>query len=457
MRVSSTIFREYDIRGIVGEDLTTDVARAVGRAYASRFHQDVVDPVVVVGCDNRPSSPALAMALCEGLNLSGADVQFVGTVPTPALYFATAELKATGGIQITGSHNPPEYNGIKMLIGDRPLYGEAIQSLQRAIEADDYDQGAGQTSEIEILDRYVEEIGSRARVDGPVRLVLDCGNGVGSVVAPQALEAAGIEVLCLYCESDGTFPNHHPDPTVDENLVDLIAAVKDSGADLGVGLDGDADRIGAVTEKGTIIRGDHLLLLYALEALPRYPGAEIVFDVKCSKALPEMIQAAGGVPVMWKTGHSLIKERMKLSGSPISGEMSGHICFADNYFGFDDAIYAAALLARIVQRSGKTISELAEAIPSYPSTPELRVDTTEDRKFEIVRSVVEKYRQTHEVIDIDGARILFDGGWALVRASNTQPVIVMRFEADTPERLSKIRDEVAAIMAAEGVSVPELS
>ena len=396
------------------------------------------------------------MALCEGLNLAGADVRYVGTVPTPALYFATAELQATGGIQITGSHNPPEYNGIKLTIGDRPLYGDAIQALFEAISADDFEQGSGQTTEVEILGRYAEEIGRRAHVDGPVRLVLDCGNGVGSVVAPQALRAAGIDVRCLYCESDGTFPNHHPDPTVDENLVDLISEVRASGADLGVGLDGDADRIGAVTEKGTIIRGDHLLLLYALEALPRYPGAEIVFDVKCSKALPEMIEAAGGIPVMWKTGHSLIKERMKVSGSPISGEMSGHICFADNYYGFDDAIYAAALLARIVQRSGMTLSELAESIPAYPSTPELRIETSEDRKFDIVRSVVDRYKQTHEVIDIDGARVLFDGGWALIRASNTQPVIVMRFEADTPERLREIRDEIADTMASEGVSVPEV-
>ena len=456
MNVSRTIFREYDIRGIVGEDLTPAIARAVGSAFATRLSDDHAHPTVVVGCDNRPSSPELSMALCEGLNMSGADVRFVGTVPTPALYFATAELGGTGGIQITGSHNPPEYNGIKMLVGERPLYGEAIQRLRETIEANDYEQGHGQTTEVEILGRYVEEIGRRAHVDGPVKMTLDCGNGVGSVVAPQALEAAGIDVRCLYCESDGTFPNHHPDPTVDENLVDLIADVKVSGADLGVGLDGDADRIGAVTETGRIIRGDHLLLIYALDALPRYPGAEIVFDVKCSKALPELIAAAGGIPVMWKTGHSLIKERMKLSGSPISGEMSGHICFADNYYGFDDAIYAAALLARIVQRSGRKLSEIAAEIPSYPSTPELRVDTTEDRKFDIVASVVDRYRQTHEVIDIDGARVLFDGGWALVRASNTQPVIVMRFEADTEDRLAQIRDEVAAVMAEEGVTVPEL-
>jgi phosphomannomutase/phosphoglucomutase len=343
-----------------------------------------------------------------------------------------------------------------MIVGSRSLYGEAIQELRRRVESDDFVKGEGRYEEREILQRYAAEIGRRARVDGPIRMVLDCGNGTGSVVAPEALAAAGIEVDCLYCESDGTFPNHHPDPTVDENVADLIDRVAETGADLGVGLDGDADRIGAVTEDGRIVRGDHLLLLYALDALPDHPGAEIVFDVKCSKALPELITRAGGVPVMWKTGHSLIKERMKASGSPIAGEMSGHICFADNYFGFDDAIYAAARLAGLVQRSGRTLSELAADIPAYPSTPELRVDCAEDRKFEVVARAVEHYRAHHPVNDIDGARIDFEDGWALIRASNTQPVIVVRFESETSEGLRRIRDEVAEYLSGEGVSVPDL-
>ncbi len=461
MNVSSTIFREYDIRGIVGDDLTVEVVEAVGRAYATRLRQEVERPTVVVGHDNRLSSPELAEALSAGLNASGADVRFIGTVlgtvPTPALYYAAGELATDGGIQITGSHNPPEYNGIKMIVGDRSLYGSAIQELRVLVQADRYVDGTGAAEHLEILPRYVEEIGRRARVEGPVRMVLDCGNGTGSVIAPQALEAAGIDVDCLYCESDGTFPNHHPDPTVDENVVDLIARVTSTGADLGVGLDGDADRIGAVTETGGIVRGDHLLLLYALDALPRYPGAEIVFDVKCSKALPELISRAGGVPVMWKTGHSLIKERMKESGSPIAGEMSGHICFADNYFGFDDAIYAAARLAGLVQRSGKSFSELAAAIPAYPSTPELRVDCAEDVKFDLVARAVAHYQASHPVNAIDGARIEFEDGWALIRASNTQPVIVLRFEADTVDGLRRIRDEVAGYLGGEGVSVPELA
>jgi phosphomannomutase/phosphoglucomutase len=456
MNVSSTIFREYDIRGIVGDDLTTAIVEAVGRAYASQLRETIDDPTVVVGHDNRPSSPDLAEALTAGLNASGANVIGVGTVPTPTLYYAATVWETDGGIQITGSHNPPEYNGIKMIVGDRSIYGHAIQELRRRVESDDFVVGTGRFERRKILQQYAAEIGERAHVDEPVRMVLDCGNGAGSVIAPEALRAAGIEVDCLYCESDGSFPNHHPDPTVDENLADLVDRVTRTGADLGVGLDGDADRIGAVAGDGTIVRGDHLLLLYALDALPAHPGAEIVFDIKCSKALPEMITRAGGVPVMWKTGHSLIKERMKASGSPIAGEMSGHICFTDNYFGFDDAIYAAARLAGLVQRSGRTLSELAADIPAYPSTPELRVDCEEDRKFDVVARAVEHFRAHHPVNDIDGARVDFEDGWALIRASNTQPAIVIRFESETAEGLRRIRDEVAEYLAGEGVTVPDL-
>lgn len=459
MDVSSTIFREYDIRGIVGHDLTVEVTRAVGRAYATRLRETTgrARPTVAVGHDNRPSSPELARALCEGLNASGADVRLVDLVPTPVLYFAARELGTDGGIQITGSHNPPEYNGIKMIVGEGSLYGDAIQDLRRRVEAESWMEGAGETVRDEILDRYVEAVAGAVRLPAPVKVVLDCGNGTGSVVAARALEAAGIEVVPLYCESDGTFPNHHPDPTVDENLVDLIDLVRSSGAAMGIGLDGDADRIGAVDEGGRIVRGDHLLLLYALDILPERPGAEVVFDVKCSKALPEMIERAGGVPVMWKTGHSLIKERMKAGGSPVAGEMSGHICLADRWYGFDDAIYDAARLAELVARAGRPLSELAAGIPSYPSTPEIRVDCPEERKFGIVARTVEHFRAGHDVVDIDGARIEFDEGWALVRASNTQPVIVCRFEADSVDALRAIRDEVAGWLESEGVTVPPLA
>lgn len=458
MNVSPTIFREYDIRGIVAEDLTADLVEAVGRAYGTRWRRATGRSTgrIAVGHDNRPSSPELAARLCAGLNAAGLDVVLLDTVPTPTLYYATVALDTDGGIQITGSHNPPEYNGIKMVAGGGSVYGEAIQDIRSLVETEDFETGRGTTEREEILDRYAAEIGERAKVDGDVHVVLDCGNGTGSVVAPDALRAAGIRVTCLFCESDGTFPNHHPDPTVDENLVDLIAKVRETGADLGIGLDGDADRIGAVDGDGRIVRGDHLLLLYALDVLPERPGAEIVFDVKCSQALPEMIEAAGGVPVMWKTGHSLIKERMKQGGAPVAGEMSGHICFADRFYGFDDAIYAAARLAQLVDRSGRSLAELAAGIPAYPSTPEVRVDCPEDRKFDVVRRFVERYRETHDVIEIDGARVRFDDGWALVRASNTQPVIVVRIEAETTAALRRIRDEIASALAEEDVEVPAL-
>jgi phosphomannomutase/phosphoglucomutase len=459
MNVSQTIFREYDIRGIVGADLTGEVVEAVGRAYATRWRRLTGRDSgrIAVGHDNRPSSPGLAARLCRGLNAAGLDAVLLDTVPTPALYYATVALDTDGGVQITGSHNPPEYNGIKMVVAGGSVYGEAIQEMRELIEADDYEMGEAGTTRHEILEGYVREVAERAAVEGPVHVVLDCGNGTGSVAAPQALRAAGIQVTCLYCESDGTFPNHHPDPTVDENLVDLIARVRDTGADLGIGLDGDADRIGAVDGDGRIVRGDRLLLLYALDVLEEHPGSEIVFDVKCSQALPEMILAAGGVPVMWKTGHSLIKERMKQGGAPVAGEMSGHICFADRFYGFDDAIYAAARLAQLVQESGCSLAELADRIPDYPSTPEVRLDCPEERKFAVVERMVERYRRTHEVIDIDGARVLFDDGWALIRASNTQPVIVVRFEAQTRAALQRIRDDVAEALAGEGVEVPPLN
>jgi len=453
MEIHSGIFREYDIRGIVGDDLTEEVAELVGRAFGTGLANRAA-PEVVVGHDNRPSSPMLGAAMCRGLNAAGVATRFVGTVPTPALYFAAIEFGTDAGIQITGSHNPPEYNGIKMVRDGGAIYGDAIQDLRRLIEAERFATGDAAHREADILDRYVEEIAARGRVDRPVRMVLDCGNGAGSVVAVRALEAAGVEVDGLYCVSDGTFPNHHPDPTVDANLVDLIARVGDTGAEVGVGLDGDADRIGAVTEQGRIVRGDHLLLLFARDVLKDHPGAEVVFDVKCSQAVPRVIEADGGVPVMWKTGHSLIKERMRQGGAPIAGEMSGHICFADRYFGTDDAIYAAARLAGLIARSGRPLSELAADIPSYPSTPELRLDCPEERKFDLVADAVRHYRRTHDVIDIDGARVLFDGGWALVRASNTQPVVVVRIEADDESRLQEIADDVRAYLAGHGVELP---
>lgn len=455
MEAPDEIFREYDIRGRVGDQLTPALVEGVGRAYGSRL-AGRPGATVAVGHDNRPSSPELADALCAGLNGAGVDAVRVGTVPTPVLYFAERELDADGGVQITGSHNPPEYNGVKMTVDGASLYGEAIGEIRTRILSDAYASGDGSTRSRDVLGRYVDEVGERARVEGDVSLTLDCGNGTGSVVAVEALEAAGVEVDPLYCESDGTFPNHHPDPTVDEYVVDLRERVRSRGRGFGAGLDGDADRIGAVTEQGRVVRGDHLLLLFALDLLEERPGSDVIFDVKCSKALPELIEEAGGQPVMWKTGHSLIKEKMRRIGAPLAGEMSGHICFSDRYFGFDDAIYACARLAGLVARSGRTLTELTERIPSYPSTPELRLDCPDDRKFGVVERVTEHYRGRRPLVDLDGARVSFPDGWALVRASNTQPVVVARFEAESREGLRGIRDEVAAVLGREGVEVPEL-
>ena len=450
------IFRQYDVRGRVGEQLTPELVRSLARSYAALL-ADRSSPRVAVGRDNRPSSPELADAAAAGLAEAGVEAVEVGTVPTPVLYFAERELEADGGLQITGSHNPPEYNGVKLTLDGASLHGEAITGLRQRILAGDLPAGSGRRSEVDVLDRYVEAVAESAPVEGDVRLTLDCGNGTGSVIAVRALEAAGVDVDPLYCESDGTFPNHHPDPTVDAYIADLKERVRRRGRGFGVGLDGDADRIGAVDEDGGTIRGDRLLLLLALDVLERHPGAPVVFDVKCSMALPEMIREAGGEPVMWKTGHSLIKEKMRRTGAPVAGEMSGHICFSDNWFGVDDAIYDAARLAALVGRSGTTLRALAERIPDYPSTPELRLDCPEERKFALVDEVAEHYRGRHPLVDIDGARVDFGEGWALVRASNTQPVVVVRVEARTREALERIRDDVAGVLEPLGVNVPELS
>jgi phosphomannomutase/phosphoglucomutase len=457
MGLNPHIFREYDIRGVVSKDLGGDVAAGIGRAFGSevRRRQAGAEGLrVVVGHDNRPSSPGLAAHAIEGIRAAGVDVTFVGTVPTPVLYYA-AEIHGTdGGLQITGSHNPPEYNGFKMIAGGRAVYGEAIQRLRAMMEAGAFEAGAGRYEARDVVPAYVEDVGGRFRLARPIRMVVDCGNGTGSLVAARLLRRAGIDVIPLYCESDGTFPNHHPDPTVDANVQDLIARVRTEGADLGVGLDGDADRIGAVDERGRIIRGDLLLLLFALDVLERRGAPQkLIFDVKCSQAVPDVFAAAGGEPIMWKTGHSLIKEHMKETGALIAGELSGHICFGEDYFGFDDALYAACALAELVSRGPEPLSARVDRFPAYVSTPEIRVDVREEEKFGIVARAVEAFRRTHDVIDVDGVRVLFDGGWGLLRASNTQPVIVLRYEADSRERLEAIRATMEGWLRTEGVAV----
>ena len=452
--MKSHIFRQYDIRGIVGEDLDPEVTEAVGRAFGSRVRRDAnsSSPTVAVGCDNRTTSPALAEGLISGIRSAGVDVFDVGTVPTPVLYWSEVKLGTDAGVQITGSHNPPEWNGIKMTYGGSSLYGDAIQDLLHSIQASNFTSGSGGYERLTVLDRYVDDIAARFSLDQPMRVAVDCGNGTGSILAVRLLEAIGVEVTPLFCESDPTFPNHHPDPTVDENLIDLIRTIESGNHDLGVAFDGDADRIGAIDDQGKIIRGDILLLLFGLDLLKtRGPGQKLIFDVKCSQVLPELFKEAGGEPIMWQTGHSLIKKKMRETGALLAGELSGHIMIADDYLGFDDALYNACRLIEIISHSGRTLSEMISDFPEYSSTPEIRIDVTEDQKWAVVSEAEVYFKEKYDVIGVDGVRILFGDGWALLRASNTQPAIVARFEARSESRLLEIRTEIAEWLTQAGV------
>ena len=455
MGISEQIFRQYDIRGIVGADLTTRVAHGVGRAFAAYMARNGVKGAVAVGRDNRPSGTALRDALVRALTESDVDVVDVGVVPTPLLYWSLHNLPVVAGIQITGSHNPPEYNGFKLSMGKAALYGDKIQELYSLIQEGNFPAGNGEVHEVQIIDRYVDDIAKRV---GPLsrklKVVCDCGNGVGALVAPKLLDRLGVEWTGLYCVSDGTFPNHHPDPTVPENLVDIIAKVRETGADVGIAFDGDADRIGVIDENGNIIWGDRLLIIYARDVLKRTGGGQpIIFDVKSSQSLPDAIEKAGGRPLMWKTGHSLIKEKMRELGAPVAGEMSGHMFFTEGFYGHDDALYGAARLLRIIADSGKGVSELLADVPDFVSTPEIRVDVAEEIKFQLVDEAAKHFRATHDVIDVDGVRVLFGDGWGLIRASNTQPVLVLRFEARSEERLRAIRDEMEGWLRSRNVRV----
>jgi phosphomannomutase/phosphoglucomutase len=450
------IFRQYDIRGVVGDDVTAEVAEQIGRAFTTLVRRtlSVDSPVLALGRDNRLSSNELADAVKRGMLAAGAQVIDVGTVPTPAHSFAMAYWGTDGGLQVTGSHNPPQYNGFKMAIRGGSIYGDMIQEVRRTIEQEDYLSGEGRAEDRAVLEIYVRELAAKFSIARPVKVVVDCGNGSGSLVAVDLLRALGdhVEVIPLFCESDGTFPNHHPDPVVDKNLVDIIARVKETGADLGVAFDGDADRIGAIDDRGEIVRGDTLLLLYGLDLLEkRGAGQKVVFDVKCTQALPEVLEAHGGVPVLNATGHSLIKKRMKEEHALLAGELSGHIMFGDNYYGFDDALYGACLLIDIVARREGTLSQWIDTFPKFVSTSELRYPATEETKFEIVGRATEHFRKDHEVVDVDGARVLFGDGWGLIRASNTEPVLVARYEARTPERLAEIRRTMEGWLEGEGI------
>jgi phosphomannomutase/phosphoglucomutase len=461
MAIAPGIFRQYDIRGIVDKDLTTEAARGVGLAYAA-FLRDHGPPAaagnaVAVGRDNRPSGPQLRDALVEGLTGAGVNVIDIGVVPTPLNYWALHHLPVIGGIQITGSHNPPEYNGFKLSVGTASLHGEEIQHLYQLTQAPARSAGArkGTVRDDAVIDRYIDDIVARiGRLARPIRAVYDCGNGAGALVAPKLFRELGLIGRGLFCESDGTFPNHHPDPTVPENLADLVAAVRQDRAEIGIAFDGDADRIGVVDGDGTIVWGDRILILYARDVLARTgTGQPIIFDVKCSQALPAAIENAGGTPVMWKTGHSLIKEKMREMKAPLAGEMSGHMFFSEGFYGHDDAIYGAARLLRILADSGRTVAQLLSDVPDFVSTPELRIEVPEELKFGLVDRAVKHFRERRDVIDVDGVRVLFGDGWGLIRASNTQPVIVARYEATSTDRLNAIRNEMESWLRDQGVRV----
>ncbi len=454
MPIAPGIFRQYDIRGVVGDDLTVQAAGAIGGAFASYLARRGVKQPVAVGRDNRPSGKALRDALVEALTACGVDVVDIGVVPTPLLYWSLSHLDVGAGIQITGSHNPPEYNGFKICIGKESVHGEELQELRRLATQGAFPQGTGTVRQDTVVERYIDDIVRRTGpLSRPPRVVIDCGNGAGALVAPTLFTKLLPEAKCLYCESDGTFPNHHPDPTVVENLQPLIAEVTRGGYDFGVAFDGDADRIGVVDSTGRIVWGDYLLILYARDVLARTgKGQPIIFDVKCSQALPDAVTKAGGQPVMWKTGHSLIKGKMKELGAPIAGEMSGHMFFTESFYGHDDALYAAARLMRIVSDSGRRIEDLLADVPRFVSTPEIRVDCPDDRKFSIVDEAVRHFARDREVVGVDGARVLFGDGWGLIRASNTQPVLVVRFEAKTAERLAQIQSEMESWLRSQGVA-----
>lgn len=457
------LYREYDLRGIVGQELTEEIAERVGRGYCT-FVKDRGVKTISVGRDGRLSSPALHKALIRGLIEGGLNVVDIGICPSPLLYFALFTLPVEGGIMITGSHNAAEYNGFKVCVGKEAIHGEEIQSFRRVVETGQYVAGSGRLSEHPIIPDYLAYIktsfdGLKA---GRLHVVIDCGNGAAALVAKQALELLGCRVTGLYCDLDGRFPNHHPDPTVLENLEDLMHAVKEHKADVGIGYDGDADRIGAIDEQGRVLWGDRLMVVYSRDVLAAKPGSTIISEVKASQSLYDDIEKHGGRPIMWKTGHSLIKSKMKSERAVLAGEMSGHMFFADRYFGYDDAIYASCRLVEILAKEQRPLSSLVADLPDTAVTPEIRVETPDAVKFDLVKQIQQRfanYSRTRQalgpaglilkdVVTIDGVRAIFDGGWGLIRASNTQPALVLRFEATSLQRLGAIRAVVEGELTA---------
>jgi len=435
--ISREVFRTYDIRGVVDRDFDEQWVERLGRACGQYFLERG-SKTAVVGHDCRHSSPGYAEALTRGLNGTGVDVVTIGQVSSPAFYWAVTKLGETAGVMITASHNPSEYNGFKVWQGISTIHSDEIQDVFELMDKGDFPEGEGSARHEDMLVKYVDELSGDVTFGKPLKVVVDGGNGTGGTLTADALEKAGAEVVRIFCEPDGDFPNHHPDPVVEKNMVALQEAVLKEKADIGIGLDGDGDRVGVVTEKGELLFGDQLVAIYARDILKTFPGASIIGEVKCSHLMYEDIRAHGGDAVMWKTGHSLIKARMREIGAKFAGEMSGHMFFADRYYGFDDATYAALRIVEILSRSDKPMSEQLNW-PKTWSTPEIRVDCPESMKERVVGKAVEYFSSKFDAIAIDGVRAVFPDGWGLIRASNTQPVLVLRFEAETPERLNEIR------------------
>lgn len=441
------VFREYDIRGVADVDLPSEGVQLLGQAIGT-YLQRKAGKKINLGRDCRLSGPRLRDALLAGLVASGCEVTDLGVVPTPALYFSCMHMHADGGVQITGSHNPADYNGFKVVCGKTTIFGEEIQKIYQMIVSGDLATGAGSVKQGDIIDAYVDNVASFFDWKRKVKVVVDAGNGTAGPAMTKLLKKLNADATEMYFEMDGSFPNHHPDPTVEKNLELLQAAVKKEGAELGIAFDGDADRIGAVDEHGNVVWGDYLLLIYAREILTRKPGSTFIGEVKCSQVLYDEIERLGGKPIMYRTGHSLIKAKMKEEHAELAGEMSGHMFFADRYHGFDDALYAAARLIEIVANSGRPLSAQLEGLPAMVSTPEIRVDCSDETKFDVIQRVAAQFRKTHKVVDVDGVRVIFENGWGLARASNTQPVLVLRFEASSPELLARYQKEVEDAVAA---------
>ncbi len=440
MGIREHIFREYDIRGTFPDELNRDTVRLLGRAFGAYYAKNNAKRISL-GRDCRLSSPDISEWLQEGLVESGIDVVNLGVVPTPLVYFSLHMMDVDGGVQITGSHNPPEFNGFKICIGKETIYGEEIQKIKRICEAEDFVSGKGNIEKADIVESYVDYVVKNIK-PGPYKrkVVVDGGNGTACEVALNIYAKLGFEVIPLFCEPDGRFPNHHPDPTIPEFLQDLIATVKKESADLGIAFDGDGDRIGVVDNEGDIIWGDQLLIIFSRDLLRKYRGGKIIGEVKCSQVLYDDIEKNGGEPIMWKTGHSLIKNKMKEEKALLAGEMSGHLFFAERYFGYDDAIYAGARLLEILSTRQEAIKEMLSDLPRMVNTPEIRIDCSDEMKFEVVADIAKEFKaEGYRVIDVDGARVLFDNGWGLIRASNTQPVLVLRFEAKDEKGIEQLK------------------